>query len=252
MPHLLSAIEAINPDISVVSGDFTQRAWPEEFEQARAFVDKLPGTRILVPGNHDLAFYNPLRRAIQRLKYYKRYLTTDLQPCYFDDEVALMGFNTSRVRHLRDGRIRHWQVDALEKRMGDAAPGAVKILVTHHPFDLPEAYPMSELIGRDVVERVVKCVDLLLAGHMHVSYSGATAMRYKIDGSSAVFVQAGTAISSRMRGEPNSFQVIRTDKESITTSRQDWDGLRYVAQEPVTFERSPSGWRVKQPQNGTW
>ncbi len=244
LPHLLAAVAAIAPDISVVSGDFTQRAWPEEFQQARAFVEQLPGVPIFVPGNHDLAFYNPLRRALQRLRYYKRYITSNLQPWHFDAEVAILGLNTSRVRHLRDGRIRHWQVDVLEEQMAKAAPGAIKVLVTHHPFDLPESYALTELIGRDVMERVVRSVDLLLAGHMHVSYSGATAMRYKIAGSSAIFVQAGTAISSRMRGEANSFQVIRLDRDRIETVRHDWDGAFYVPQQVRQFERSLSGWRL--------
>ena len=101
--------------------------------------------------------------------------------------------------------------------MAEAAEGAIRILVTHHPFDLPEKFHARELIGtrRNIVQRVVGCVDMLLAGHMHISHAGPTALRYKISGQSAIFVQAGTALSSRMRGESNSFQLIETGERSI-------------------------------------
>ena len=41
--------------------------------------------------------------------------------------------------------------------------------------------------------------DLFLAGHIHVSHVGHTAERYRIEGHSALVVQAGT-MSTRGRG----------------------------------------------------
>ena len=46
-------VHSIAPDVVVVSGDLTQRAKAEQFEEARAFLDTLPGPQIVVPGNHD-------------------------------------------------------------------------------------------------------------------------------------------------------------------------------------------------------
>jgi hypothetical protein len=122
-----------------------------------------------------------------------------------------MGLNTARVTHLRDGRVHEWQVDHLEEVMSRPDAGAVKILLTHHPFDLPESYAAAELIGSRVMKRIVAAVDVLLAGHMHISHAAPTALRYKLSGNSAIFVQAGTALSTRQRGEVNSFQMTRTD-----------------------------------------
>ncbi len=51
------------PDVIVASGDFTQRAKAEQFEQARDFLNGLPPVpRVVVPGNHDVPLY-PHRRA---------------------------------------------------------------------------------------------------------------------------------------------------------------------------------------------
>ncbi len=59
-------------------------------------------------------------------------------------------------------------------------------------------------------------VDLLLAGHLHLHHTGLTAQRYQIEGHSALVVQAGTTISTRGRGEANSFNLIRIERPKIT------------------------------------
>ena len=246
IPKLLDTVRGLKPNVVAVSGDFTQHARTEEFERARTFVRLLPGHLILVPGNHDMAFLNPWRRLTQRLALYKQYITNNLQPHYSDAEMTIVGLNTARVAHLRNGRVREWQVDQMEEVMSVSEPGAVRMLVTHHPFDLPASYHAAELIGSTVMKRVVAAVDVLLAGHMHISHAAPTAIRYKLAGNSAVFVQAGTALSTRSRGEPNSFQVVRTFGSSLEVEQ-------YSANDPASgfhavkktrFIRSESGWRA--------
>ncbi|MEJ7609151.1 MAG: metallophosphoesterase [Bryobacteraceae bacterium] len=239
---LIAAVEALSPDFVAVSGDFTQHAYPIEFERAAELLKRLPGKHILVPGNHDMAFYNVWRRASQRLKLYKQYISDNMFPYYADADIAILGLNTARVTHLRDGRIRSIQVDLLEKTMQSAPKSAVRVLVTHHPFDLPSTYAASELIGDRVFNRVVRCVDVMLAGHMHVSGAGPTASRYKVAGTSAVFVQAGTALSTRARGEPNGFQLICVEPSSIRVTAQIWSGDAFVAGWTRAFIPGSQGW----------
>jgi hypothetical protein len=74
--------------------------------------------------------------------------------------------------------------------------------VTHHPFDLPENYKGRSLVGRAAMamERLLSCgVDLLLAGHMHLSHTGHTALRYEIGGHSAIFVRRSRVIFTSAR-----------------------------------------------------
>ena len=246
IPKLTETVRALRPHAVAISGDFTQHARPGEFEKARNFIRMLPGHLVTVPGNHDMAFLNPWRRVTQRLTLYKQYIAHDLQPFYADAKMAIMGLNTARVTHLRDGRVREWQIDHLEDVMSRVDPKAVKILVTHHPFDLPESYAAAELIGSRVMKRIVAAVDVLLAGHMHISHAAPTALRYKLAGNSAIFVQAGTALSTRQRGEVNSFQVIRTDGSAIEVEQFSAGDVEegYHPVKTTRFVRSSSGWRA--------
>jgi hypothetical protein len=64
--------------------------------------------------------------------------------------------------------------------------------------------------------------DLFLAGHLHISHTGHT-KRYNISGHSALVVQAGTATSTRERGEANSFNVLRIAFPEITVEKFTWN-----------------------------
>ena len=99
--------------------------------------------------------------------------------------------------------------------------------MTHHPFDLPDDYDAKHLVGRAkmaMAELASVGADLFLAGHLHVSHIGRTAERYQIEGHSALVVQAGT-MSTRQRGEANSFNVLRLNSLRITVERRTWDAV---------------------------
>jgi 3',5'-cyclic AMP phosphodiesterase CpdA len=243
------AITEIQPDILAVSGDLTQHAYPKEFEAAMEFLRRLPGVPVIVPGNHDMSFYNPWRRAVERLKHYRDIVGDDTEPFYSDAEIMVLGLNTARITHLRDGRIRSWQVDTLERRMAEAADDVIRVLVTHHPFDLPIGFHGRELVGRgrQYIPRVVHAVDVLLAGHMHISFAGPTAVRFRIQGQSAVFVQAGTALSTRRRTECNSFQVIRTWPMLVETEQWVESNGMFLPAQRHTFRKESREWRAVSP-----
>ncbi|MGJ9418790.1 metallophosphoesterase family protein [Massilia sp. CMS3.1] len=221
-------IHSIAPDVVVVSGDLTQRARTEEFEEARAYLDTLPGPQIVVPGNHDISLYNVFRRFVRPLDRFKRYITDDLDPVFVDDEIAVVGVNTARSLTIKDGRVNKEQVQRIHAQLDGLAPHITRIVVTHHPFDLPTTFKEQDLVDRApmAMEVFAECgVDVLLAGHMHVSHAASTASRYQIDAYAALVVQAGTATSTRGRGEVNSFNLLRVEHERLEVDRYGWDSL---------------------------
>jgi 3',5'-cyclic AMP phosphodiesterase CpdA len=223
---LVAVSQEIAPDVVVVSGDLTQRAKVEEFEEARTFLDRLPLPQIVIPGNHDVPLYNPYGRFVERLARFRRHITEDLAPAYVDAEVAVFGVNTARSRTWKNGRINARQVEAVRALLCDLAPEVTRVIATHHPSD----------VARDALATWTACgADLLLCGHLHI---GATA----IEGGTLI-VNAGTAISTRGRGQANSFNVIRVEgRERAAVTQWAWDDSAFVKLEAAEFARRADGW----------
>jgi 3',5'-cyclic AMP phosphodiesterase CpdA len=221
---LLATIGAIRPDVVVVSGDLTQRAKQKQFEEARDFLGRIEARRVVVPGNHDVPLYRLWERFLSPLGKYRRIIQRDLEPSYVDDEIAVLGVNTARSLTFKDGRINEEQMASIKRRLGPLGASVTKIVVTHHPFDLPDQAGDVDLVGRarEAMELFSRCgVDLLLSGHFHVSQAGAS-RRDEIAGYSALVVQAGTATSTRGRGEENSFNTLRVQRDEIVVERWIW------------------------------
>lgn len=243
---LIATVNELQPDLVAVSGDLTQRARSAQFKEAREFLDKLPMPQIVVPGNHDVPLHNVFARFVQPLDKYRQYITDDLQPFFADDEMAVLGINTARSLTIKDGRINETQIAGIRERLCALDDVVTKIIVTHHPFDLPEGHN-DEVVGRAslAMETLAHCgADVLLAGHLHVSHTGHTAERYKIAGHSALIVSAGTATSTRGRGESNSFNVLRLQHPHINVERRSWNDERkaFIVASSEHFRHSSDGW----------
>ena len=98
-------------DLLVVSGDFTQRARPEQYRAAMRFVSSLPGPQLYVPGNHDIPLYDVFRRFTRPTGRYRRHVDADLTPIFEDEQLLVIGLNTARPwswtldGFWKDGRI---------------------------------------------------------------------------------------------------------------------------------------------------
>ena len=248
LPPLLDFIRSANPDLVAVSGDLTQRARTVEYIAAREFLAAIPFRQIVVPGNHDVPLRNPFSRFVKGLAAYRRYITPDLQPFYADDEIAVAGVNTARALTWtwKDGRINALQLAKLRQALEPLGNERTKIVVTHHPFDLPEGVT-GHVVGRSrlAIRTLAECgVDMLLAGHFHIAGTGYTATRYDIPGYSALVVSSGTSTSTRGRGQPNSLNLIRIDRPHVAIERHVWrpesNDLALLSQE--RFEKTETGW----------
>ena len=249
------SIDALTPELVVVSGDFTQRARTDQFKQAGRFLEHLRGSGhdvIAVPGNHDVPLYDVLRRFLSPLTRYRKYVDDTLCPFVELPGVAVLGINTARSLTFKDGRINREQVEFVRETFAKVPSEAVRILVTHHPlFALEVGSQVQKAIGRqelalDAIDEAG--VDLLLAGHNHhASTHHASDLVTRAGG--ALVIQAGTATSTRVRGQDQSFNVIEAGQPNTTVVVHAWDGDRFVAADAQRYTLTDGHWRiVKTPE----
>lgn len=219
---LITTFSKIKPHLIIVSGDLTQRATAKQFKSAEQMfkkIEELGFDYFVIPGNHDIVpLYKPLARLVNPYSRYKKHISTILEPTWNDDELAIAGINTVRSSAFKDGRVNVRQIKKVEEWFNEFSDDKLKIIVSHHPFDLPPAKPKRKLARRSKVGMSSfskSHIDLFLSGHYHHSSVIETTHRYRIDDYSAIAIQAGT-MSLRQRGEVQSFNVLRVNKPEIT------------------------------------
>ena len=250
---LIDEIARLSPSLVAVSGDLTQRARRSQFSRARAFLEALPCPRLVVPGNHDVPLFNLVARLLDPLGGYRRAITSDLQPVFMDDMLAVIGMDTTEPSRVKAGRIPATELDRVRDLLRNTDHDVIKIFVGHHPFELgdeghksggsqdaPERRPavsaLEALVGAGI--------DAFLTGHLHVSYTGHTAHRYNIAGRSAIVIEAGTATSTRLRENANAFNVLRIARNAIIVERHQWQRDGFSVVDSQSFRRTDAGWAV--------
>ena len=239
---LVAELNTDRPDLIAVSGDLTQRARVREFKAARLFFERLPQPLLVVPGNHDVPAYSlPLRFAAPWLRW-KRWLSDELEPVVRGERYCAVGINSARrwgpYLDWSRGRINLEQLERAEAIFSKCAK-ELHIVVAHHPFLLTEAGVNRHTISRAdlALPRLLKSqVDLLLGGHVHLAYSGV------IGG--MVVAQTGTSLSSRLKGEPNSFNRIRADGEMIEIDNMVWQDHGFACKDTAYYRRIEGIWRA--------
>lgn len=221
----VEAVHEVEPDVMVLSGDFTQRAKVEEYRQARAFLDRLPDVpKVVTPGNHDVPLYRVAERLLAPYRNYRNWIVDDLNAVTHVPGATFVALNsTAPWRTIVNGRLTRRQLDFARQAFQDAEPGALRALVLHHHLAPAPDYegdrPM--LRARKTLEAVEEMgVELVMGGHLHRSYIGNSLDVHPGPDRErgVVVVQSGTSTSRRGRARERaktSFNVLRVGEDRL-------------------------------------
>jgi 3',5'-cyclic AMP phosphodiesterase CpdA len=243
---LLAAISDLEPSVVAVSGDLTRRAHPEQFREARRFLDALPSPYVVVPGNHDVPFA-PWLRFHRRHSRFLAHVADEAAPCFVDDHLAISGMDTTRGFAIDGGRARKHALAVLEERFAALPRRMFRVVVAHHPFTKQPGRRSSLAVQK--ARRALGAfdrlgVDAVLTGHRHETVVVPVTDVARDVERPFLLVQAGTATTYRGRCTErgrNSFVTLDVGRDEVVVVRHVYDPAEdaFVAERPQRFPRLP-------------
>ncbi len=242
---LIAQLNAIGPDLVVISGDLTQRARSSQYRAARAFIDRLDAPVLVVPGNHDVPLDDVFTRMLFPYRRYRKWIDRDLEPHFENDEITVTGINTVNPYAWQRGRVGSRAV----RRVCQTFRGEgdrVRIVVAHHPF---EHQPTDDKVlmkgAAKAIDALADCgADIILSGHLHSWRAEPFAERVGRRG--ALQVHAGTGLSTRLRGEENDFNVLTVEPGEVVVDRyaagHGAEGFEHTQR--AVFRSGAQGWQA--------
>ena len=221
------------PDVVVLSGDVTQRARPEQFRAAKAFVDRLNVKTLTIPGNHDIPLLDLGARFLRPYGHFSAEFGIELEPVFSSRDLLLQCLNTTRRYRHTNGEVSAEQIARVSSRLLSAQPEQLRIVVVHQPvavLHVEDQHDRLRGFAAAVHAWADAGCDLVMGGHIHLPYvTELPGLRRRMWA-----VQAGTAVSSRVRdGAPNSVNLLRWGdgdswKRRCLIEQWDYDGARQV------------------------
>jgi 3',5'-cyclic AMP phosphodiesterase CpdA len=217
-PEVVAALERfvheLQPGVLLLSGDITQRATEVQFAAALAFVDRLGVPVVLaIPGNHDIPLFNLAARLFSPYGHFSQAFGKDLEPQFENDEVLVLTLNTTRWYRHADGEVSTDQIDRVARRLAAARPAQTRIVVVHQPGAVTREQDRHNLLhGHEAALRrwATAGADIVVGGHIHLPFVLPLRERWPDLPRPVWAVQAGTAVSRRVRADAgNSVNVFR-------------------------------------------
>jgi 3',5'-cyclic AMP phosphodiesterase CpdA len=255
---LLALGRSLEPDLIVVSGDITQRARRAQFAAAHAFLTQLApaGPLLVIPGNHDIPLFDLPSRLASPYASFARAFGTDLEPTYEADRLLVLCLNTTRWFRHKHGQVSDEQIDRTAARLRRARPEQLRVVVTHQPVHVLQQTDRNNLLRNHA--RAVRVwsdagADIVMGGHIHLPYVCSLRDRLPDLRRNTWVVQAGTAVSKRIRDDvPNSVNVVRhADGSRCSVERWDYAStaceFRQVACTELSLSRAEALTGVQLP-----
>ena len=217
-------VNALQPDLVVVSGDLTDDGLRQEFITAQEYLGLIECERtIVIPGNHD-------SRNVGYVHFEE--LFGDRSAEVHSDGVSVVAIDSTEpdLNHGTVGRGRYpWIQERFER---DAY---LRIFVLHHHLlPIPGTGRERNVVhdAGDTLETLQRAgVHLVLSGHKHVPYA------WRLE--NLFVVNAGTVSTTRLRGRTKPcYNIIEASPERVAVDRK-YPGDqrdRIIAFDPRTYE----------------
>lgn len=225
---LVALAQAVRPDAVILSGDITQRARSAQFRAARACINRLGIAReLVIPGNHDIPLFDLYTRLLRPYVHHQHHFGAELEPVLDTPQALMIGVNTTRRWRHKDGDVSPAQIEYTAALLSQARPQQLRIVITHQPVHVYRQSDAHNLLHghRAAIRRWSAAgADLVLGGHIHLPYVCALHDADPTLPRRLWCVQAGTAVSRRVRPEaPNSVNLIDYDAQTLRCRVERWD-----------------------------
>lgn len=252
MQALVRLAKEQRPDVLVLSGDITQRARVSQFNEARAFCDRLAIPRMLaIAGNHDIPLLNLYQRLFTPYARFLQAFGPVLEPVLSTPLLHVIGVKTTRRWRHKNGEVSAAQIGRVVAELGRSAPAQLRVVVVHQPVHVLHAEDQHDrLRGWEpaVHAWAGAGADIVMGGHIHLPYVCDLSTRLGGLERRLWCVQAGTALSTRVRqGIPNSVNLLRYEGigQPLACQLERWDfqaasgQFEYVQSSALPLGRMP-------------
>lgn len=202
LERVINAINEIEPEIVVVTGDLTENGYPFEFKRAESYIARIEcDKKVVIPGNHDA-------RNVGYLGFEEMFGHRSTIEKY--EGITVVGVDSTQP-DLDDGHVGREKYGWIEHCL-DTDEFKV-VALHHHLISVPKTGRERNILidAGDVLELLIRCgTDLVLCGHKHVPWL------WNLNG--MVIANAGTACTNRVKWNiPQSFNLIEIDEEEKGT-----------------------------------
>lgn len=201
-------ISDTKPDAVICTGDISRDGLATELNDACAWLRSLGPPVMLTPGNHDVPYFEMWGRLAYPWTRFENAARGIRTEAWHTPDWSIVPVNTARAWQFRfnwaQGEISRGQTAIAAGELQKAAPGALRIVMTHHPLDWPNDAPIKGMTRggqRGLLRLIDAGAELFLSGHLHFASA-------RLVGTRALAITSGT-LSKRVRHEPCAFTVIR-------------------------------------------
>lgn len=206
------------PDMVIITGDLTMRARSAEFAAAQDWLAALGVPVLIEPGNHDLPYFNPVRRIWRPYDRIIR-LQDRLHEGVQLDGVHLVSLPTTARAQWRlnwsKGKVGRRSLSAAVQSLQSGRPDMLRVVLTHHPLIEAATRTSGRTTGgRAALDAIAAAgADAVLSGHVHDPFD----LQVPTAHGTVRLIGAGT-LSERVRSTPPSYNRLDIDGMDLSVA----------------------------------